>query len=307
MLDYAALRAVAAVVQTGSFDRAARQLAVTPSAISQRVKQLEERLGAVLIVRGQPCTATEAGDQLCRHMERVGMLEAELFGQMPALIRQGETQPVTLHIAVNADSLGTWFLDAIAAYTRTAGHMISLAVDDQDYTAEWLEKGRVVAAVTGFDRQVTGCRSMPLGSLRYRATASPDFVTRYFPNGVDAAALGRAPAILFNQKDQLQAAWVRKVAGHAPSHASHWLPSTQAFVDAALAGIGWGMNPEQLVEDHLRQGRLVELVPDTPMDIGLSWQVSRLSADSLASLTRAVTRAARQHLIAPAPAGNRAR
>jgi LysR family transcriptional regulator (chromosome initiation inhibitor) len=115
--------------------------------------------------------------------------------------------------------------------------MISLAVDDQDYTAEWLEKGRVVAAVTGFDRQVTGCRSMPLGSLRYRATASPDFVTRYFPNGVDAAALGRAPAILFNQKDQLQAAWMRKVAGQAPSHASHWLPSTQAFVDAALAGM----------------------------------------------------------------------
>ena len=123
MLDYDALRAVAAIVQTGSFERAARQLGVTPSAVSQRIKQLEERLGTVLIVRGQPCVATEQGDWLCRHMELVGKLEGELFAHMPGLARHGDSQPVTLHVATNADSLGTWFLAGIASYARQSGHM----------------------------------------------------------------------------------------------------------------------------------------------------------------------------------------
>lgn len=82
-MDYAGLRAVAMVVQTGSFEKAALALHVTPSAISQRVKQLEERLGAVLILRGNPCTATEKGEWVCRHMEHVGMLESELSASFP--------------------------------------------------------------------------------------------------------------------------------------------------------------------------------------------------------------------------------
>lgn len=307
MLDYAALRTVAAVVQSGSFERAAQQLSVTPSAISQRVKQIEERLGVVLIVRGQPCTATEAGDWLCRHMERVGMLEGELFAQMPGLAAVADRQPVTLHIAVNADSLGTWFLPGLAAYARGSEHLVSLAVDDQDHTAEWLAKGRVVAAVTSFDKPVSGCRSIGLGSLRYRATASPAFVARHFPGGVTAEALSRAPAILFNPKDRLQAVWIERVVGRPVLHPSHGLPSTQAFVDGALAGMGWGMNPEMLVREHIRAGRLVELIADTPMDISLNWQVNRLSADGLSDLTREVVKAARTSLLPPGTAGDRLR
>ena len=299
MLDYDALRAVAAIVQTGSFERAARQLGVTPSAVSQRVKQLEERLGTVLIVRGQPCVATEQGDWLCRHMERVGMLEGELFAHMPGLARHGDSQPVTLHVATNADSLGTWFLDGIASYARQSEHLLRISVDDQDHTAEWLAKGRVVAAVTGLEKPVAGCRRTVLGALRYRATASPDFVARHFPEGVTALALARAPALMFNHKDRLQEIWVERALGRRIGFPSHWLPSTQSFVDAALAGMGWGMNPQALVAGHLESGRLVELVPGSAVDIALYWQVNRLSAAALGRLTRAVMEAAQAGLVSP--------
>src|SRR5687768_12670368 len=130
MLDYASLAAVAAVVQEGSFERAARTLNVTPSAISQRVKQLEERLGSVLIVRGQPCRATEAGVLLCRHAEQVGMLEHDLHKALPTLRRSEAGVPhVTFRIAVNADSLGSWFIDAMAAFTSNERALLHLAVD----------------------------------------------------------------------------------------------------------------------------------------------------------------------------------
>ena len=190
MLDYSALRAVSAVVQTGSFEKAAGILHVTPSAVSQRVKQLEERLGVVLIARGNPCTATEKGEWLCRHVENVGMLEGELFKHLPALIDPGEPKPrVTLHIATNADSLGTWFVAAVSNFAKRSEHLLNIAVDDQDHTAEWLRRGRVIAAVTSLEQPIQGCRRISLGALRYHATASPEFTARYVAEGVTPEAI----------------------------------------------------------------------------------------------------------------------
>jgi LysR family transcriptional regulator (chromosome initiation inhibitor) len=298
MLDYSALRAVAAVVQAGSFEKAAAVLNVTPSAVSQRVKQLEERLGVVLIVRGNPCLATEKGAWLCRHMETVGMLESELFEHLPGLIEPGEArQTVTINIATNADSLGTWFLPAIARFSRRSPYLLNVSVDDQDHTAEWLERGRVLAAVTGLEKQVPGCRRLSLGALRYHATASPDFVAAYFPHGVTPEALRNAPSLTFNQKDRLQHRWIGQTFGEELTCPTHWLPSTQSFVDASLAGMGWGMNPTLLVREHLASGRLVELVPDTPLDVPLFWQINRLVADRLVELTRAIVAQAKRELV----------
>ncbi|WP_313591602.1 LysR family transcriptional regulator ArgP [Agrobacterium cavarae] len=297
-MDYAGLRAVAMVVQTGSFEKAALALHVTPSAISQRVKQLEERLGAVLILRGNPCTATEKGEWVCRHMEHVGMLESELFSQLPALLSSDEVSSrVTLHIATNADSLGTWFLKAVSTFTHQSGFLLNVAVDDQDHTAEWLQRGRVLAAVTSLEKPVQGCRVTPLGFLRYHATASPAFIDRYFPKGVTETELAQAPALTFNQKDRLQQQWISQVFGASIVHPTHWLPSTQSFVDAALLGMGWGMNPALLVRNHLAERRLVELVAGTPLDVPLFWQVNRLAADRLKSLTDAVVEVARRELV----------
>jgi DNA-binding transcriptional LysR family regulator len=155
MFDCPALRAVATVVQTGSFERAARVLNVTPSAVSQRVKLLEERLGVVVIERGVPCTATERGEWLCRHMEHVGMLETELMANLPGLVGPSEPTPrVTLNIATNSDSLATWFLPAVAAFTRASDYLLKVAVDDEDHTVEWLQRGRVLAAVTSIAKPV---------------------------------------------------------------------------------------------------------------------------------------------------------
>jgi LysR family transcriptional regulator (chromosome initiation inhibitor) len=298
MLDYNAARAVAMIVQTGSFEGAARALNVTPSAISQRVKLLEERLGAVLIDRGAPCVATEQGAWLCRHVEHVGMLEKGLIEHLPRL--HEPTAPmrrVTLSIATNADSLGTWFLPAISAFARETDYLLNVAIDDEDHTAEWLRKGRVLAAVTSLAKPVTGCQARALGSLRYLATASPAFMARHFPDGVTAEAIAAAPGLTFDRKDRLQHLWIREAFGRNVSYPSHWLPSTQSFVEASLSGMGWCLNPAQLVREHLDAGRLVELVPGATLERPLSWQVNRLAADHLSGLTRAVVSAARQALV----------
>ncbi|SEB05210.1 LysR family transcriptional regulator ArgP [Variovorax sp. YR216] len=296
MLDYSALSALAAVIREGSFDRAARALHVTPSAISQRIRLLEERVGCALVVRGQPCTATETGRRLCQHVDRVRLLEQTLEGALPALAPAGVAR-VPLPVAVNADSLATWFAPAVAAFAAEAPVLMEIAVDDQDHTAEWLRSGAVLAAVTGTARPAAGCDSRPLGVMRYVAAASPAFVARHFPRGVGARSLAAAPSLVFNRKDALQARWARRLCHRHVELPRHALPSSHAFVAASLAGMGWGLHPLVLVAAHLRDGSLVELVPDTPLDVPLHWQQARAASGLLDGLTRQLVAAARKALL----------
>jgi LysR family transcriptional regulator, chromosome initiation inhibitor len=279
------LATLAAIHRRGSFDLAAASLGITPSAISQRLKSLEEHMGCVLIRRGQPCTATDPGLRLIRHHDEVALLQSQLTADLPQL-HQG---PVTIRIAVNADSLATWVILALAA---TENMLFDLVIDDQDYSQDWLKRGEVAAAITSHPGPLQGCDTIPLGALRYHATASPTYIAKWFPNGATKAALANAPALTFSDKDRLQGAWLQTLTGARFAFPTHRMASSQAFVDAAIAGLGWGMNPEPLIADHLGNGRLAELAPNTPLDVPLYWQFSRLTAEALAPLTKAIRTAA---------------
>jgi LysR family transcriptional regulator, chromosome initiation inhibitor len=302
MLDPAQLAALAAVHRRGSFDLAASALHVTPSAISQRIKALEEATGTLLVRRGQPCTATDAGLRLIRHHDDVTLLERTVTADLNGLT----SGPATLRIAVNADSLATWVIPALAA---TEGFLFDLVIDDQDVSQDWLKRGEVAAAITGHPGPLQGCDTVPLGALRYRATASPAYMARWFGGGVTPQALTMAPTLTFSDKDRLQERWLaRQITNRSrPAIPTHRMASSHAFVDACLAGLGWAMNPEPLVAPHMASGALVELAPDTPLDVPLFWQFARLTAQAIAPLTTAIRAAARQNLVPPPQDGQSAR
>ena len=283
MHEPAHLEALAAVLRSGSFEGAAAALNVTPSAVSQRIRALEERVGTAVVIRAQPCRPTPAGARLARHAEDVALLEHALAADLGQ-----ETSRPHVRIAVNADSLATWFLPALAG---VPGLLYDIVLDDQDHSADLLRRGEVQAAVTAHGAPIAGCDAHRLGRLRYIATASPAFAARWFPAGVTAEALAEAPALTFNQKDRLQSDWARRMAGRPVALPTHLIASSQAFVDAARLGLGWGMNPEPLVAGEIAAGRLVALSSGT-LDTELHWQVARLAARPLARLTLAVRRAA---------------
>ncbi|WP_170769140.1 LysR family transcriptional regulator ArgP [Ruegeria lacuscaerulensis] len=290
LLDPNHLSALSAILRHGSFEAAASELSVTPSAISQRIKALEDRVGAALILRGTPCTATPAGLRIAQHAEDIGLLEAQLAREL-TLDREA---PLTrVRIAVPADVLATWFIQAMA---QVDGLLFDLVLDDQDHSADWLRRGEVSAAVTIGGQPVAGCDAFALGSFRYLATASPAFMQKWFSNSVDTVSLGRAPCLTFNRKDGLQKAWIAQEFGRRISPPSHFLASSHGFVDAAIAGLGWGMNPENLAKSALEDGRLTVLKPDAPFDVPLTWQVGRILAPALQPLTQAVKRSASRTL-----------
>ena len=281
MLDYPALRALAEIIRRGSFEAAAASLNLTPSAVSQRIKGLEERMGAVLILRGPPATGTPEGLRLMQHLDQVQLLEQ---GLAPTL--RPVDGPAVLRIAVNADSLATWFPAAMTALPLR----YDLVIDDQDHAREWLRSGHVSAAITSDPDPVAGCDAYPLGHMRYLAMATPEFIRRHFPQGITPQALATAPAVIFNAKDALQARWARLATGHRPSLAGHMIPSSEAFAKAVALGLGWGMIPQAMRTPGLHP------LPGPPLDVPLYWQVTRAIAGAITPLTSAIRKRAADSL-----------
>jgi LysR family transcriptional regulator (chromosome initiation inhibitor) len=293
MLDYAGLEALAAVVREGSFERAARKLHITPSAVSQRIKLLEERVGQVLVLRGQPCSGTEAGRRLCLHLEQVALLENDLRRRNPELVPEGQSALPTLKLAVNADSLSTWFMDAMAAFMRDGNELLDIGIDDQDHTAKRIREGEVLAAVTATSSAIPGCNTWPLGRMRYVAAASPGFIARHLAQGVTAEAMARAPMMSFGRKDSLQDQWLQRLGVEGRrSTPRHFLPSNQGYTRACELGMGWGMHPPQMIAAQLADGSLVELLPGSELDIPMYWAHARTAQASLQRLTDCVIQAA---------------
>jgi LysR family transcriptional regulator, chromosome initiation inhibitor len=287
-LDRAQLGTLVAVLRAGSFDRAAGILHVTPSAVSQRIKQLEEHVGGVVVIRGAQTRPTTLGELLYRHGLQIELLERELASSVvgePA--REAGSAPA-VQIAVNADSLATWITPALAAFTRSTGTPIEVFVDDQDHTTSWLRSGRVLGAITTEARAVQGCRVDPLGVMRYRANASPAFVRRYFHKGFKPATLTCAPIIAFDRKDLLHEQFLRALGVQECPVPTHFLPSPMAIVHACLSGIGWSVNPEPLVVAHVARRRLVDVVPGRSLAVELYWQYWAIASLTLEALQAAL-------------------
>jgi LysR family transcriptional regulator, chromosome initiation inhibitor len=288
-LDLAQLTAFATVVEEGSFDAAARRLHVTPSAISQRIKALEAQTGQILVRRGRPCRATDAGQALVRLAGQIALLETEALAALNPAAAAGADARLHLPIAVNADSLATWFLPALAALPAAT---FDIRQEDQDHSVALLRDGSVMAAVTTEPRAVQGCRVQPLGSMRYLAVASPDFHHRYFPDGPTPDALASAPMLEFNRKDALQSRFARDLAGRRVDPPVTYLPTSVGFVDAARLGLAWGMVPERLGRAGLHDASLREIAPGRTLDVPLYWQRWRLDSPTLDTVTDAVRTAA---------------
>ncbi|MCF6386755.1 LysR family transcriptional regulator ArgP [Mycobacterium sp. MBM] len=278
-LDGQQLAALAAVVELGSFDAAADRLHVTPSAVSQRIKALEQRVGQVLVVREKPARATNAGIPLLRLAAQIELLEAEALAETAG----GSTERTRIAIAVNADSMATWFT---AVFGRLPGVLFDIRIEDQDHSARLLREGAVMGAVTTERTAVPGCRVQSLGVMRYVPVAAERYVREYLPDGFTAAAASAAPSLAWNRDDALQDNLIRKAFRRPIARPVHYVPTAEGFGAAVRAGLGWGMYPEQLVNaDFVR-------IAEVHLDVPLYWQSWRLNSELVGTVGAAVLGAA---------------
>lgn len=298
-LDSAALECLAALVDEGSFGRAAQRLSITQSAVSQRLRALEALVGAVLIVRSRPLRPTEAAQLLLRHGRQLRLLHADLERDLKELApggREGHDEEDEVSIAINADSIATWALPALAPVVRR-GVPLEIITDDQDFTHEWLRQGQVLGCVTALGRPLRGCRIQRLGAMSYVAVASPALVAERLGGNVNSLDILRLPFIAFNRKDDLQREFMARALGlrHVGLR-QMYVPSSEAQVRSVMAGWGVSVVPQLLVESRLLSGDLVRLLPDCSENVALYWHCWNLASGMLDLLTQSLVSRAAQVL-----------
>ena len=288
-LHPAQLDALVAIADHGTFEAAARQLHVSPSAVSQRIRALESAVGRVVVQRTTPCRPTAAGASLLRLARQTRLL----YDEARDALGDGPGGRVDLPLALNADSLATWFRDVMAEVSGWGRVSLTLHVEDQAFSADHLRSGDVLAAVTSEPVAVQGCSVEPLGRLRYVPAATPALLEGHrHGHGPDWA---RMPVVVFNEKDALQHDVLRAHGVDGPP-VVHRVPTSAVFLEAVRLGLGWGAVPEPQLRPALADGSLVALGARGHVDVPLFWQRWRIDSPVLDRLGDAVRRSARAHL-----------
>ncbi|KJL48845.1 putative HTH-type transcriptional regulator [Microbacterium hydrocarbonoxydans] len=278
---------IAAVVDEGSLDAASRRLRITPSAVSQRLKALEQQLGRVLLVRSKPVRLTESGEAVVRLARQIALLEHDALSRLGL---EAVGARISIPLAVNADSMATWFLPPLARLSAAHDIDFDLHRDDQNFTARLLESGTVMAAVTSEAAPVAGCSVSPLGVLEYRAMAERGYADRWFADGASREALRRAPFVDFDRRDALQHEWLEAMG--VPHHGvpRHYVPASHDYALAVQIGLGWGMVP--VLQES---AGLVPLGGPT-LQVALHWQQWNLRSSLLDAIAAEIAAEARRVL-----------
>jgi LysR family transcriptional regulator, chromosome initiation inhibitor len=265
-LDLDQLEALAAAVSEGTFDAAARKLHLTPSAVSQRIKALETAVGRVLLTRSKPIRPTCSGETLLKAARQIEAVSADAARELGEEL--GELTVIPL--AVNADSLATWFTRALSDVGPPIVFDVRRA--DETRTAELLRDGSVMAAVTTAGQPVPGCTVESLGRMKYRPRASAEFVARWFSDRVTVQQLATAPVVAFDREDVLQDRYLRRRSRRRLDPPRHHVPGSSAFVAAIRLGLGWGMVPDLQADAGPGERELVDFDPHGSIDVPLYWQ-----------------------------------
>lgn len=267
--DYKLLHALSMVMQEQSFERAAGVLCISQSAVSQRIKQLEEFVAHPVIVRGHPIVPTAIGEQLLSHFRQVQQLESVL---LPELLSDESHKAAILNIAVNADSVATWFFTAMTPLIQRYPVELNLIIDNETRTLDKLKSGEAFAAVSLEPNALPGYQAYELGEMEYILVASPAFKSRYFANGINADSLREAPGVSFDPKDDMHIQFIeRHFDLPAGSYPRHTVRSSEAFVDLARKGVAYTLLPKLQINEYLQSGELVNLLPTKSHTQTLFW------------------------------------
>jgi LysR family transcriptional regulator (chromosome initiation inhibitor) len=284
MFDYKLIEALAMVAREGGFDKAARTMYITQSAVSQRVKLLEEHTGQVLLARTTPPQATSAGQKLIKHYLQVKRLEDDLKGEIDEVGDKGFT---SIALGINADSLAFWLLKAIHPFLLEERVLLDIRVNDQEQTHQLLKDGEVMGCISTIAQPMQGCRIEYIGRMNYRMMAAPEFATRWFPDGLVIEDVRRAPAIIFDRQDELHHKLLYQALEEVPAAIpTNYVPSVEKFAEFIALGLAYGMLPDQQSTPLIGTGQMVDLSPDCHVPVKLYWHCWNLKSDLLKKLTQ---------------------
>ena len=202
---------------------------------------------------------------------------ASASGAAPAA-GAGGVDAVELTVAVNVDSLDTWFTGVLRRAADWPCRLRLYAVDETR-TEELLRSGRVMAAISAAPTRVAGCRVERLGAMTYAPVVAASLL-----DGPGAGSVAELPMLRFDADDDLQDLALRAAGLPVPPPRAH-VPTTSGFLAAIEAGLGWGVFPRDRLAGH---PDLVPVPGLATVERELFWHRWSIASTSLDRLTDAV-------------------
>lgn len=298
-LDYKALAVLDAVASQGSFEKAASTLGISQSAVSQRIKALEDSSGRLLIVRGVPCVPTGLGQRLISHHRNVRLMEASLDIDLGNRVSMPE-----ISLAVDGASLATWFPLALPPLLTPPRCQLDVRQADREQALHMVQEGSVFGAVAARDHGAAGAAATlngpavaPLGIMRYLCVATPVFGGHWFGDGFSAEAVQLAPAVVSERAPM--ARFLASAVGRQGAFPHHTLPVSPALYECIYGGLAYGLLPQLHVAGAIDSGRLVDVAPGFMLDVALDWHAWNLDTPFTRALSEQIINSARRYLLQP--------
>lgn len=251
------LRALAAVMRSGSFAGAAEILHVTPPAVTVQMRQLEEAAGLPLVERlPEGIRVTAAGREVLAAVERIELALEDCRQALDSLGTAGRGE-----VAVGVISTAKYFAPrALAAFLkRHPGLSLKLWIGNRREIIEALAAGRIDVAVMGRPPEDLAVRQTAIGAHPHVIIAAPDHPL--------AARAGLVPAdlsgetfLLREQGSGTRILMERLFAAHGvQAEVGQEIGSNETIKQAVMAGLGLAFISAHTVAAELADGRLVTL------------------------------------------------
>ncbi len=293
MLDYKGIEALYTVIETQNFELAAKKLLITQSAISQRIKGLESYYGEPILIRTLPYCATPLGTKLISLFKKIALLEDDFKREVGA-----STKKPQISIALNRDSLETWFLNLMEQDEIFKKIALEIVSDDQELTLNYLKSGRVSACISTSAKEIQSGKAHFLGYMEYALVATPSFIQVHFANREPKIALQSAPAIQFDINDHLHKRYLEMFFGIKESETPfHIVPSVDGFKKFALLGYGYALIPIIDIKKELQHKQLIEIFPDQRWKMPLYWHHWDVQSSIYRNLNSAIIDYAKTQLL----------
>jgi molybdate transport repressor ModE-like protein len=286
-----ALSLLQAVSQTGSFAAAARELGLVPSAVTYRIRQIEDALDVLLFDRSsRQARLTDAGTELLREGGRL-LQEIDAVANRVKRVATGWESQLT--IAVDTVVSCATVMELVQAFFELAPTTRLRLLDESlTGTLETLTRGQADLAIGVVlePGNSPGIQTLPIGEMQFVYVVAPHHPLAKLREPVSDEVLQKHRAIAVADSVQHGAAATFSLL---PGQDVLTVPTMRAKIDAQLRGLGGGFVPEPLARPHVERGTLVvkkiqrsnRLVPlryawrtTTPPGRALSWWLKQLES-----------------------------
>lgn len=258
-----ALAMLQAVARAGSFAAAARELGLVPSAVTYRVRQIEDALDALLFDRAsRQARLTDAGTELLREGERL-LQEIDAVANRVKRVATGWESQLT--IAVDGVISASTVMELAQAFLEVAPHTrLRLRDETLSGTLEALVTGQAdlalgVALEAG---NAAGIQSRHLGELHFVYAVAPHHPVAALPGPLPDELLQKHRAVAVADSVQRGSGIT---LGLLAGQDVLTVPSMRAKLDAQLRGLGAGFVPEPMARPFIDSGRLVVKPTERPV------------------------------------------